>query len=337
MVFWRRNDKMSFKEIILILLILCELFSECCGKWCTVTETEYVVEKKLIKVTKYRKIAVKCNWYSMQKDCHKRVPYQDQEYVSNYVPKTVEKKVCCTGYNEELGECKPICEKACLNAKCISPNTCKCNNGYKIFSEHAPHRCIPSCSGCEFGSCVAPEVCNCASGYKRAPIYHQSKCIPYCRDECPRGSTCSQPDTCTCLPGYREIYREDKLKCLGEGETEEPPTTTTELTTTESTTTTTERTTTTTQLPTTERITTTELPTTETSTTEASNLRINNTPTSTSTSTEPESTTAKEDSTDYSEIEEVPAEDPTNSTILVQIHKAEIILQWKLFPMIRGW
>lgn len=103
------------------------------------------------------------------------------------------------------------------------------------------------------------------------------------------------------------------MLCLAEGETLEPPTTTTEATTT----TTTEATTTTT----TEEITAT---TTEPSTsTLTSKTTFGIEETTTLSSSTLRTTDFSTDSTDYSDIEEVPEEDLENSTLSLQLNDAE--------------
>ncbi|XP_058985551.1 epidermal growth factor-like protein [Musca domestica] len=89
-------------------------------------------------------------------------------------------KVCCDGYQLDPmdrtrcvsicapefaysdGQCVPKCDN-CENGECLSPNNCKCNDGYNWSPEHG---CSPSCpEGCSNGVCIAPSVCRCSQGF----------------------------------------------------------------------------------------------------------------------------------------------------------------------------
>ncbi|XP_055713685.1 uncharacterized protein LOC129808045 [Phlebotomus papatasi] len=299
----------------IILVVLLGLIFECWGQWCDIPEVEYVWEKRKVNVIKYRDKWVKCHWFSVNRSCKKREQYPDTEWKDELVRKVVTKRVCCAGYSEELGECVPICENSCINSRCVAPNTCQCNIGYKIFSKEATNKCIPYCDECDFGTCIAPNVCKCASGYKKQWSFakHKDLCVPFCEDDCPRRSVCSQPNICKCLEPFMEVNFLGEMLCLAEGETLEPPTTTTEATTTTTTevitTTTTEEITTTTTEPSTSTLTSTTTPVIEETTTlSSSTLRT---------------TDFSNDSTDYSDIEEVPEEDLENSTLSAQLNDAE--------------
>lgn len=39
-------------------------------------------------------------------------------------------KICCMGYKKVDEVCIPICSTACKNAVCVSPDKCKCNDGF---------------------------------------------------------------------------------------------------------------------------------------------------------------------------------------------------------------
>lgn len=44
-------------------------------------------------------------------------------------------RYCCKGYKEINKKCEPICENACENGFCASPNQCQCNENYFLKNE----------------------------------------------------------------------------------------------------------------------------------------------------------------------------------------------------------
>ncbi|KAH0567294.1 hypothetical protein KQX54_008159 [Cotesia glomerata] len=98
--------------------------------------------------------------------------------------------------------CRPICEKPCINGVCASPNSCDCNDGY-ILDTDDPYNCEPNCGkeGCINGFCSAPEQCTCNKGYQLSNN-SQSICDPVCNN-CVNGA-CIAPNACVCNLGYEE-------------------------------------------------------------------------------------------------------------------------------------
>ncbi|XP_059616377.1 platelet endothelial aggregation receptor 1-like [Phlebotomus argentipes] len=205
--------EMVAKGKIVVLLVLIGTIFECSAKWCKVTELDYVLKDVTVDVTKYKQRRI---WPCL-KNCFKTVPYTVQETQHKWVAQNVTKEVCCEGYSEEIGQCIAICAPSCKNARCVAPNSCKCNFGYESRSEN---ECVPHCENCEFGTCKAPFLCVCDSGYQREVLNEGEKCVPVCKDGCPSGSFCSQPNICTCKDNFTEISVAGQKRCIIEGETD---------------------------------------------------------------------------------------------------------------------
>ncbi|KAL5280253.1 hypothetical protein ACFFRR_004301 [Megaselia abdita] len=99
--------------------------------------------------------------------------------------------------SDEIEECVPIC-KNCHFGICISPDECKCKDGFKKGETGS---CQPDCSDCEHGLCVAPGECKCMIGYKRI----NNTCVPQCFGNCPEGK-CVRPGICECGEGFKWSY-----------------------------------------------------------------------------------------------------------------------------------
>ncbi|XP_053692598.1 fibrillin-2-like [Sabethes cyaneus] len=115
---------------------------------------------------------------------------------------------CYAGYSNENStyfECQPVCSNGCLNGDCLEPGRCNCHKGYgKIADE-----CIPLCDRCSLGHCVRPNECVCDRGYDLI----DGDCVPICEEEC-RNARCTGPNSCTCLPGYNYTDINSLFECL---------------------------------------------------------------------------------------------------------------------------
>uniref|UniRef100_T1GG70 Uncharacterized protein n=1 Tax=Megaselia scalaris TaxID=36166 RepID=T1GG70_MEGSC len=69
--------------------------------------------------------------------------------------------VCCEGYLKINNNCEPICDPNCVQGKCVAPNNCSCDLGFRK-DEHDPSVCIPDCKPeCIEGQyCSAPNECS---------------------------------------------------------------------------------------------------------------------------------------------------------------------------------
>ncbi|XP_071039062.1 multiple epidermal growth factor-like domains protein 10 [Parasteatoda tepidariorum] len=54
--------------------------------------------------------------------------------------------VCCSGYVSNGINCEPVCVNGCGHGKCVSPNVCSCEAGWKGVT------CSQSCEGGFYGS-----------------------------------------------------------------------------------------------------------------------------------------------------------------------------------------
>lgn len=82
----------------------------------------------------------------------------------------------------------PHCSDECVNGFCHN-GECICIVGYERDSNGT---CQPMCSmGCKNGRCVEPEICECDNGYKPSSMIFD--CVPICGAGC---AICIQPFTC---------------------------------------------------------------------------------------------------------------------------------------------
>lgn len=118
---------------------------------------------------------------------------------------------CCDGYWRSFDLCKPICRPDCGNGRCVQPNICNCDAGYRADETYSLNiGCVPVCSHtCVYGKCTEPEVCLCNYGYQLTDDHYI--CEPICNVPCATGSYCYKPDQCLCLDGYKMINSDDKL------------------------------------------------------------------------------------------------------------------------------
>ncbi|KAI4486153.1 hypothetical protein M0802_012521 [Mischocyttarus mexicanus] len=114
---------------------------------------------------------------------------------------------CDIGFKKsnESDICEPICERECINSKCVEPEHCHCNDNYEPDVDDV-YKCIPKCEQkCIFGKCTAPNVCTCNEGYE---AINETHCKPICTKPCIMG-ICIAPDICICHEGYRLIEEND--------------------------------------------------------------------------------------------------------------------------------
>ncbi|XP_053603540.1 multiple epidermal growth factor-like domains protein 10 [Plodia interpunctella] len=115
---------------------------------------------------------------------------------------------CNTGFRIDptnSSNCLPVCDPVCVNATCVSPNTCTCLFGYEQISNTT---CSPKCEDCDNGTCIAPNLCQCHDGFSKNSV---GKCVPFCSKPCMNGY-CIEPETCGCDSGYRPDNK-DKYSC----------------------------------------------------------------------------------------------------------------------------
>lgn len=82
----------------------------------------------------------------------------------------------------------PFCRDECVNGFCHD-GECICIVGYEKDSNGT---CLPKCSmGCKNGKCVEPEICQCDNGFKPSSMIFD--CVPICEAGC---AICIEPFTC---------------------------------------------------------------------------------------------------------------------------------------------
>nr|QGN01372.1 female cement gland secreted 3 [Lepeophtheirus salmonis] len=133
--------------------------------------------------------------------------------------------ICLQGWSHAEFLCKiPICSQGCGgNGRCVTPNTCKCDSGWRGdtcnecipssqcqngFCVHSPKECICSLGwagvncdlqdhGCVHGTFSSKHHCTCDPGWLGRNC---SSCIPH--PSCVWGSCKSTPGECFCDPGW---------------------------------------------------------------------------------------------------------------------------------------
>ncbi|XP_012063530.1 PREDICTED: fibrillin-1-like [Atta cephalotes] len=114
-------------------------------------------------------------------------------YLETFKEKTWESDVSCV----------PVCTSPCVHGKCVLPDICMCDSGYKLTNDH--YICEPICNvPCPTGSyCYKPDQCLCLDGYKNisSDVKLTNMCEPICERECVYGK-CTAPNICTCDDGY---------------------------------------------------------------------------------------------------------------------------------------
>uniref|UniRef100_A0A096LPS9 Platelet endothelial aggregation receptor 1 n=1 Tax=Poecilia formosa TaxID=48698 RepID=A0A096LPS9_POEFO len=93
---------------------------------------------------------------------------------------------CCPGYYESGGRCVPHCSKECVHGRCVAPNRCQCEKGWRGDD------CSSSCDDRHWGPDCQKE-CKCENGALCDPVRGVCQCPPgfigrLCEDSCPAGT-----------------------------------------------------------------------------------------------------------------------------------------------------
>uniref|UniRef100_A0A8C3RW96 Platelet endothelial aggregation receptor 1 n=1 Tax=Chelydra serpentina TaxID=8475 RepID=A0A8C3RW96_CHESE len=119
---------------------------------------------------------------------------------------------CCQGYYENADVCVPSCTKECVHGRCVAPDQCQCEQGWRGAD------CSSMCDGRSWGPhCENP--CQCGDGGACDPLTGACVCSPgykdpMCREECPigkYGQDCGQP--CDCANGGRCFHINGACLC----------------------------------------------------------------------------------------------------------------------------
>lgn len=85
---------------------------------------------KIVPETMNHTILSICEHNKTYSPCQKRVNETQMKTIWVEQVSVVPVKLCCMGYKKVDDVCKPICSTACENAICVSPDKCKCNDGF---------------------------------------------------------------------------------------------------------------------------------------------------------------------------------------------------------------
>uniref|UniRef100_A0A8C5E4I8 Platelet endothelial aggregation receptor 1 n=1 Tax=Gouania willdenowi TaxID=441366 RepID=A0A8C5E4I8_GOUWI len=120
---------------------------------------------------------------------------------------------CCPGYYESGGKCVPRCTKECVHGRCVAPDRCQCEGGWR------GEDCSSACDDKHWGP-RCDQQCKCENGALCDPVKGACQCPPgfigrHCEDSCPAGTFgrgCLQrcrcgkcdPETgqCRCAKGF---------------------------------------------------------------------------------------------------------------------------------------
>ncbi|EMP31343.1 Platelet endothelial aggregation receptor 1 [Chelonia mydas] len=133
---------------------------------------------------------------------------------------------CCQGYYESADVCVPSCTKECVHGRCVAPDQCQCEQGWRgtdcssvCDARSWGPRCENACQCGDGGACdPLTGACVCLPGYKD-PVC-KDPCDPRtygkgCQLDCPckNGAKCHrETGACLCQPGFTGAYCE--LLCL---------------------------------------------------------------------------------------------------------------------------
>uniref|UniRef100_A0A3P8VWT3 Platelet endothelial aggregation receptor 1 n=2 Tax=Cynoglossus semilaevis TaxID=244447 RepID=A0A3P8VWT3_CYNSE len=93
---------------------------------------------------------------------------------------------CCPGYYESRDKCVPRCTKECVHGRCIAPDHCQCEKGWRGDD------CSSACDDTHWGP-GCRQQCKCENGALCDPIKGACQCLPgfigrYCEEMCPAGT-----------------------------------------------------------------------------------------------------------------------------------------------------
>ncbi|XP_069651641.1 platelet endothelial aggregation receptor 1 isoform X4 [Haliaeetus albicilla] len=138
---------------------------------------------------------------------------------------------CCLGYYESRDTCVPRCTQECVHGRCVAPDLCQCELGWRgtnCSSECDEQSWGPGCGhhcNCHHGAPCDPlsGVCSCPPGFAD-PLCHQP-CPPGtygqgCRLSCPchhRAPCNASTGACLCPPGLAgplcEVHCPEGMPC----------------------------------------------------------------------------------------------------------------------------
>uniref|UniRef100_A0A3B4GMT9 Platelet endothelial aggregation receptor 1-like n=1 Tax=Pundamilia nyererei TaxID=303518 RepID=A0A3B4GMT9_9CICH len=121
---------------------------------------------------------------------------------------------CCPGYYESRGKCVPRCTKECVHGRCVAPDRCQCEGGWRgddcssgmnqpssrlqtfphsrLFSHLLLPFDLSDCDDKHWGA-NCKHQCKCENGALCDPVKGSCRCPPgfngrYCEESCPAGT-----------------------------------------------------------------------------------------------------------------------------------------------------
>uniref|UniRef100_A0A4W5LRA5 Platelet endothelial aggregation receptor 1 n=1 Tax=Hucho hucho TaxID=62062 RepID=A0A4W5LRA5_9TELE len=93
---------------------------------------------------------------------------------------------CCPGYYESRDKCVPRCTKECVHGRCVAPDRCQCEGGWRGDD------CSSACNDKHWGPGCG-QLCKCENGGLCNPVTGTCQCPPgyigrRCEDPCPPGT-----------------------------------------------------------------------------------------------------------------------------------------------------
>uniref|UniRef100_A0A3B4TSE5 Platelet endothelial aggregation receptor 1 n=1 Tax=Seriola dumerili TaxID=41447 RepID=A0A3B4TSE5_SERDU len=93
---------------------------------------------------------------------------------------------CCPGYYESRDKCVPRCTKECVHGRCVAPDHCQCEGGWRGDD------CSSACDDKHWDS-SCNQQCKCENGALCDPVKGACQCLPgfigrYCEESCPAGT-----------------------------------------------------------------------------------------------------------------------------------------------------
>ncbi|KAJ7307350.1 hypothetical protein JRQ81_009361 [Phrynocephalus forsythii] len=113
---------------------------------------------------------------------------------------------CCQGYYESSDLCVPRCTQDCIHGRCVAPDLCQCEQGWRGSD------CSQECGSLFWGP-GCEKACPCARGASCDPLTgtYGPGCLLACH--CENGATCNgATGACHCSQGYAGPHCE--LLCL---------------------------------------------------------------------------------------------------------------------------
>eukprot|EP00066_Takifugu_rubripes_P027270 XP_011616536.1 PREDICTED: multiple epidermal growth factor-like domains protein 10 [Takifugu rubripes] len=146
---------------------------------------------------------------------------------------------CCPGFYESRNKCVPRCTMECVHGRCIAPDQCQCERGWRgddcssgrnlgaVCTEQCPEgrfgpNCTEECVCHNRGECdTKTGQCQCAKGFTGDRCNEECAAGTYGQDckgvcDCANGARCYNIDGgCLCEPGFHGPQCRERMCALG--------------------------------------------------------------------------------------------------------------------------